>query len=135
MHLSRFLKTVSVYGVVFASSIQAGNAGDGLAREDGMRLLQACSAAQQLIAGSLTDETLRADAALCMGFLEGFAFGHGWKAWRLKQDMYFCPPEGFSYTDAVPAVVRYLEAHPERHIQRAHLLVFTALSRAFPCTP
>ena len=108
-------------------------AADGLAREDGVRLLDACRVARDLIGGADVDGAARADAALCIGFVEGFLWGHGWKAWRTGEDMYFCPPEGFAYGQAVPAVVDYLEAHPERLIQRAHLLLFSALSSKFPC--
>lgn len=136
MNLSRSLRfflTVFAALVMMQSEVRAG---DGLAREDGERLLAACTAAQGWIRGELAAETaLQADAMLCIGFLEGFSWGHGWAQWRRNEDMYFCPPEGFDYRDAVPAVLDYLRAHPERRIQRAHLLVFAALSRAFPCTP
>jgi hypothetical protein len=118
-----------------AVSVPAAAAEFGLAREDGVRLLQACEAAQSLIEGHALADGRREDARLCIGFLEGFAWGHGWEAWRRGADMYFCPPEGFGYRDAVPAVTAYLQSHPERQVQRAHLLVFSALSSAFPCTP
>ncbi|UCH47714.1 MAG: hypothetical protein JSU95_16905 [Betaproteobacteria bacterium] len=108
-------------------------AGDGLAREDGVRLLDTCRLAKDVINGADMDPAARADAALCIGFVEGFLWGHGWKAWRTGEDMYFCPPEGFGYSQAVPALVSYLEAHPDRLIQRAHLLLFSALSSKFPC--
>ena len=110
-------------------------ASEGLAREDGVRLLAACRQAERVIAAEPIDREARSDALLCIGFVEGFAWGHGWKSWRTGGDMYFCPPEWFGYRDAVPAVVSYLEQHPERLIQRAHLLVFSALSSRFPCTP
>lgn len=109
-------------------------ADDGLAREDGVRLLGTCRVAAQMIGGAALDLGARADAALCIGFVEGFLWGHGWKSWRTGEDMYFCPPEGFGYRQAVPIVVSYLEAHPERLIQRAHLLLFSALSSSLPCT-
>jgi len=108
-------------------------AADGLAREDGARLLEACRHAQRLIAAETVVGQVHSDASLCIGFLEGFVWGHGWKSWRTDVDMYFCLPEGFDYRDAVPSVVSYLEAHPDRLIQRAHLLVFSALSDAYPC--
>lgn len=110
------------------------SAADGMAREDGVRLLEACRHAGQLIAGEPVVGQARADAMLCIGFVEGFVWGHGWKSWRTGGDMFFCPRESFGYRDAVPSVVSYLEAHPERLIQRAHLLVFSALSSKFPCT-
>ena len=109
-------------------------AADGLAREDGDRLLTTCRFAIDVINGVDLDPDARADAALCIGFIEGFSWGHGWKSWRTGEDMYFCPPQGFDYRQGVPVVVSYLEAHPERLIQRAHLLLFSALSSKFPCT-
>ena len=116
-------------------TVPRAEAGDGLAREDGTRLLEACSNVMALETGMALTPAQRVDAALCIGFVEGFIWGHGWKSWRKKQDMYFCPPEGFTYQQAVPVVLSYLEEHPERHIQRAHLLLFSALSSRFPCTP
>ena len=110
-------------------------AADGIAREDGVRLLEVCRYAAQVVNGEPVVGPARSDAMLCIGFVEGFAWGHGWNSWQKEGDMYFCPPEGFGYVDAVPAIVSYLEAHPERLIQRAHLLVFSALSSKFPCTP
>jgi hypothetical protein len=111
-------------------------AANGLAKENGLRLLEACTAAQMTLDGTAAvGAKAAADAALCVGFVEGFAWGHGWAAWRKGQDMYFCPPEKFSYRDAVPAVVNYLAAHPERLDTDAHILVFSALSTAFPCMP
>ena len=131
MYLSRILQ-VFLFCLL---SAQVATAGDGLAREDGERLLAACRVAVDVIDGDDVAMQARVDAALCIGFVEGFLWGHGWESWRRGEDMYFCPPEGFGYRQAVPIVVEYLEAHPERRIQRAHLLLFSALSSALPCTP
>jgi hypothetical protein len=110
-------------------------AGDGLAREDGVRLLQTCRAANDVVSGRQVEANARVDAALCAGFVEGFIWGQGWKSWRSGEDMYFCPPQGLRYEDVLPPLLSYLEAHPERLIQRAHLLLFSALSSIYPCTP
>lgn len=130
MYLSRSLTIFIVFWLFAVPAL----AQDGLAREDGVRLLDTCRSAVELISSADVDAAARADGALCIGFVEGFLWGHGWKAWRTGQDMYFCPPEGFGYAQAIPAVVAYLEAHPERLIQRAHLLLFSALSSSYPCT-
>ena len=71
----------------------------------------------------------------CVAFLDGFIFGHGWAAWREQGDMYYCPPPDFSASAAVPVVVEYLRAHPDRADAHAHVLVFAALNAAYPCTP
>lgn len=105
-----------------------------LAKASGARLLAVCTAAQAQLDGKTLSAEAAADAALCDGFLEGFAWGHGWAAWRRGQDMYFCPPENFSHRDALAALLAYLAAHPERLDADAHILVFSALSAAFPCT-
>lgn len=131
MRLSR--QFLLFFGLFLAAS--ASVAGDGLAREDGVRLLEACRAAEQVSDGMAGDDRARVDAALCIGFVEGFIWGQGWKSWRSGEDMYFCPPEGLGYQDVLPALVAYLEDHPERLIQRAHLLLFSALSSIYPCTP
>jgi hypothetical protein len=131
MCLSRSLTVLLMCGLL----ARGASAGDGLAREDGERLLAACRIAVEVINGIDVNAQARVDAALCIGFVEGFIWGHGWEKWHTGEDMYFCPPEGFGYRQAVPIVVSYLEAHPERRIQRAHLLLFSALSSALPCTP
>ncbi len=129
MVLSRILAVFFVFWL-WSSPVLGG---DGLAREDGVRLLATCRLALEVVNGVDVGAAGQADAALCIGFIEGFLWGHAWKSWRSGDDMYFCPPEGFGYRDAVPAVVSYLEAHPERLIQQAHLLLFSALSSTFSC--
>lgn len=99
---------------------------DAMARRPAAELLSAC----RVVA------TGGPDATRCLAFVEGFLWGHGWAAWRTSRDMYFCLPgeEGtVSARDVIPAVVTYLEAHGERLDQPAHLMLFSALSSAFPC--
>ena len=108
----------------------------GIGRESGEQLLARCEPALRMIeAGS--DKGLsaaeRIRAASCIGFVDGFLWGHAWSAWRERTDMFFCPPEPFSSGEAVPALVKYLHAHPDRLIQRAHLLLFAAFNSAYPC--
>lgn len=79
------------------------------------------------------EEYVRAQS--CIGFVDGFIYGHGWAAWREGGDMYYCPPPEFSAQAAVPVLVTYLRDHPERLDAAAHVLLFAALSSAFPCTP
>jgi hypothetical protein len=79
------------------------------------------------------DPARRGDAAACIAFVDGFIWGHAWSAWRDRVDMYYCPPEGFGAREGVPALVKYLREEPGRRIQRAHLLVFAAFNRAWPC--
>jgi len=129
-----FRKLLLLFALMLAADGSAA-AGDGLAREDGLRLLEACRAAEEVADGRRSDTGARVDAALCIGFVEGFIWGQGWKSWRSGEDMYFCPPQGLRYQDVLPGLVTYLEGHPERLIQRAHLLLFSALSSIFPCTP
>jgi hypothetical protein len=88
-----------------------------------------------MVSGEPLSPERRADALLCIGFLEGFAWGHGWAAWRKGEDMYFCPPENFTYREALSAVLGYLAEHPERVDTDAHILVFSAFSASYPCTP
>ena len=105
----------------------AGAEPDVMARRPTAELLAAC-------------ETLPApgpEGVRCLAFVEGFLWGHGWAAWRASRDMYFCLPgaeEGMvSVRDVIPAVVTYLKAHPERLDEPAHLMLFAALSSAYPC--
>ena len=111
---------------------------DNLGKETGARLLARCEPALELIAAGgpapLTHERY-AEAMSCIGFVEGFLWGHGWAAWRERRDMYYCPPQGASATQAVPVVTDYLRVHPERQDAPAHVLLFAALSNAWPCTP
>jgi SAM-dependent methyltransferase len=77
----------------------------------------------------------QADAQSCIGFVEGFVWGHAWASWREARDMWFCLPPGFSAVQGVPLVAGYLQAHPDRLEEEAHLLVFLALTAAYPCKP
>jgi hypothetical protein len=122
----------SVLALALAQQLHAG---DGeLAREPGTVLLARCEAALQLISGGGATAEERADGLTCIGFVDGFLYGHGWAAWREARDMYYCPPQAVSGHAAVPVLVAYLRAHPERLDAPAHVLLFAALSDAFPCT-
>jgi hypothetical protein len=120
---ARLLLTLVAMLVVAAARAEP----DAMARRPAAELLAACRAVP---AGGH-------DATRCLAFVEGFLWGHGWAAWRTSRDMYFCPPgdEGaVSARDLVPAVVAYLEAHREKLAQPAHLMLFSALSSAYPCS-
>jgi hypothetical protein len=109
---------------------------DGLGKEDGARLLARCEPALRVVDLGGTadlDRDQYADAMSCIGFVDGFIWGHGWAAWREKADMWYCPPEHFSHRQAVPVLVAYLRDHPERSHDRAHLLTFLAFTHAYPC--
>ncbi|HEX7811511.1 MAG TPA: Rap1a/Tai family immunity protein [Burkholderiales bacterium] len=109
-----------------------------IGRESGDELLARCEPALRLIeAGNAADlDPAQRDAGIsCMAFVDGFIWGHSWSAWRERSDMFYCPPEGFSARQGVPALVEYLREHPHRRIQRAHLLIFAAFNHAFPCVP
>jgi hypothetical protein len=109
-----------------------------LAKEPASRLLERCELAQEVLEtgsrGRLTQDQFAA-AQACVAFVDGFIWGHGWAVWRTQRDMYYCPPEGFSVAQALPALVEYFRAHPERLDTDSHVLTFAALSYAFPCQP
>jgi hypothetical protein len=109
---------------------------NSLGRQTGTELLARCEPALRMVeAGSrlLLNDAEYAQAQSCLGFVDGFIWGHGWAAWREHRDMYYCPPEEFTAWQFVPVLVEYLRAHPDRLDARAHVLVFSALSSAFPC--
>ena len=110
----------------------------GIGKESGEQLLARCEPALRMIesgsdAGLSAAESI--EATSCIGFVDGFIWGHAWSAWRERTDMFYCPPELFSAREGVPALVNYLRAHPDRLIQRAHLLLFAAFNSAYPCKP
>ena len=111
---------------------------DGMGKEPGARLLARCESARRLAdpgeADRLNSEQ-KADAQTCVAFLEGFVWGHAWASWREAKDMWFCLPQGFAGQQGVPIVVDYLQAHPDRLLEDGHLLVFLALTAAYPCKP
>ena len=109
-----------------------------IGKESGAALLARCEpAAWMAEAGNrriLSDEEY-AQALSCLGFVDGFMWGHGWAAWREKRDMYYCPPEDLTAWQFVPTLVEYLRANPERLDARAHVLLFSALTSTYPCVP
>ena len=44
-----------------------------------------------------------------------------------------CPPKGVTHGQAIEAVVRYLEAHPETWDQDFRMAILTALRTTWPC--
>ena len=123
--------------VVLAALALVGNAGS-IGKESGTALLTRCEPAVWMVeAGNrriLSDEEY-ARAMSCLAFVDGFMWGHGWAAWREKRDMYYCPAEDLTAWQFVPTLVEYLRAHPERLDARAHVLLFSALTSAYPCVP
>ncbi len=120
--------------VCYAAAIGPG----GIGRESGEQLLARCEPALRMIESGSDDGLSAAEgieAMSCIGFVDGFIWGHAWSAWRERTDMFYCPPELFSAREGVPALVNYLRAHPDRLIQRAHLLLFAAFNSAYPCKP
>lgn len=110
---------------------------NSMGKEPGERLLARCEPARRLIDRGVAEGLSsgeQADAQGCLGFIEGFVWGHAWASWREARDMWFCLPQGFTGEQGVPVVVDYLEAHPDRLQEDAHLLVFLALTAAYPCT-
>ncbi len=111
---------------------------DNMGKEPGTRLLARCESARRLAVQDGLDglnPTQRGDAQACLGFIEGFVWGHAWASWREAKDMWFCLPADFSGGQGVPIVVEYLQSHPDRLEEDAHLLVFLALTAAYPCKP
>lgn len=109
-----------------------------LGKLSGDELLARCEPALRIIErnGEADLSPAQREAGLsCMAFVDGFIWGHAWSAWRERSDMFYCLPEGFSAREGVPALVEYLRQEPHRRIQRAHLLIFAAFNRAFPCIP
>ena len=106
---------------------------DSMGKEPGARLQARCEPLRD-DAGP-RDAAQQADAQACLGFIDGFVWGHAWAAWRSGTDMWFCLPQGFSSRQGVSAVIEYLDAHPDRLTEDAHLLVFLALTAAYPCKP
>lgn len=121
---------------VLAASLCAAAAPLEIGKSSGDELLALCEPALLLLDTgdeSALDPARREDAAACIAFVDGFIWGHAWSAWRDRVDMYYCPPEGFGAHAGVPALVKYLREEKDRRLQRAHLLVFAAFNRAWPC--
>jgi hypothetical protein len=133
MNLSLFMKQLTAGSVVLTLGLSAPlQAQDGIGKEPGTRLLTRC---QPALGSEGLSASQQADAQACLGFIDGFVWGHAWASWREAKDMWFCLPEGFSARQGVPVVLDYLEAHPDRLPEDAHLLVFLALTAAYPCKP
>lgn len=127
----RFLAVFALFPALALAQISMG-------KEDGWRLLARCEQAVRLLEAGAPEGLSRdeyGDAMSCIGFVDGFIWGHGWSAWRQNSPMYYCPPEHFSASQGVAALVRYLRAHPDRLESDAHVLIFAAFSDAYPCEP
>jgi Rap1a immunity proteins len=112
---------------------------ESLGKDSGAALLIRCEAAVWMIeaGGSrrFLSEAQYAQAQSCLGFVDGFMWGHGWAAWREHRDMYYCPPAQLTAAQFIPLLVEYLRARPDRLDARAHVLLFSALSGTYPCQP
>jgi hypothetical protein len=108
----------------------------GIGKSPGSQLLELCQAAASRSGeDSAFDRDATANDRVCIAFIDGFIWGHAWASWREAKDMWFCLPVGFSARQGAKDVVRYLSAHPDRLDEDGHLLVFLALTSAYPCKP
>ncbi len=127
------LAAVAVLALSFPAAAET-----AIGKQAGTELLRRCEPALRMVEADsrrlLTDAEY-AQAQSCLGFIDGFLWGHGWAAWREQRDMYYCPPEAFTAAQFVPLLVEYLRAHPERLDASGHVLLFSALSNAYPCQP
>jgi hypothetical protein len=76
-------------------------------------------------------------AGLCIGFVDGFQQFEQLTDIARKapqNSRLICIPDGVTNGQSVKVVVRYLDQHPEALHKFAGLLVFEALTDAFPCS-
>lgn len=104
-----------------------------IARNDARGLLQRCRSAQRLVEGATLAPSEQAAAESCIAWVEGFHWGHAWAAWIRGSDMWYCLPAPFDPRASVAALVRYLEGHPGRLDEKAHVLTIAAFLDAYPC--
>ena len=64
-----------------------------------------------------------------VAYTTGVLDSEGWVAKGLP----YCPPAGVVNSQAIDIVKRYLADRPEERHKPAPLLIYTALSKAFPC--
>ena len=71
-------------------------------------------------------------SGICAGYITGVAAGAALMR-ELGGMPGHCRPDGVNNSQLVEAVVVFLRAHPEARHEQAQLLVFNALSAAWPC--
>jgi hypothetical protein len=105
---------------------------------DGNALMSDCKAAM----ASADDEAvpLTAKGAYCLGFVNGImltlgeaSFTQDMNAPNPSRAVCFPKDVGMTTGQATRVVQKYLESHPEKLHEGAHILVIHALSEAFPC--
>jgi Ssp1 endopeptidase immunity protein Rap1a len=125
---------VALFCIALAWLSGDGLAQTGLGKEPGSNLLRLCQAAATVPEGPVAADG-QSDARACLAFVDGFVWGHAWASWREAKDMWFCLPQGFTAEQGARDVIKYLSAHPDRLDEDSHLLVFLALTAAYPCKP
>ena len=119
----------------------------------GIRVAGTVAAIVCLSVGAASAETLRGDQLLMMltnesasgmqanvsryrgmGYIQGLLDSYAvFSARDPSLNVYCMPKKGVSSAQARILIVRWLKANPERLHEQARLLVFHALSAAFPC--
>ena len=128
----RYVLAAGAAVLIAGASMYADASENSMGKHPGKRLLELCRAAEGKDAA---DSLAQADARTCLAFIDGFIWGHAWASWREAKDMWFCLPEQFRTEQAAEDVAKYLAAHPDRLDEESHLLVFLALTAAYPCKP
>ena len=99
-------------------------------------LLIQCTEAVNAIDGIVDPMTINfADAARCMGLVEGFGGAAGYYESKPGSPRSICfPPESPTVGQSVRIVTEYLQNHPEQHDESPTVLIFGAFILAYPCT-
>ncbi len=106
-------------------------------RMTGMKLLDECQLA--IKESNQVPPADWVDVGHCIGYLQGY-----WSAWQIwslankesggKLRSPACIPDGVTTGEIVRVVVKYLKDHPNKLHEDAGILVFWALSGAYPCS-
>jgi hypothetical protein len=132
----RSLRVFLLHAALACFIQSAGAQGRAPGKQPGARLLELCRPAVSVQhENTAFDAEASSNARTCLAFIDGFVWGHAWASWREAKDMWFCLPEGFLAEQGARDVVEYLSAHPDRQDEDSHLLVFLALTKAYPCKP
>lgn len=83
-----------------------------------------------------TRGTNSTDGAFCIGHIGGFVSGWVYSAAAAnvdKRKQTFCLPYGVTVGQFVSVFIKYLDDHPERWHEAAHLLMVESFGASFPC--
>jgi hypothetical protein len=101
--------------------------------QDGNTFLNYCKLSLTgLQGGHLSDQEL-IKSEVCTSYITGYVDAHNLETNGTSAQWFFCSSPKSNYGQYIRIFIKYMEQHPEKLHEDVKVLLFSSLTKAFPC--